>query len=83
MSLLHILPRNQKALHNLLSILLVILSANILSSCSKDLIYFPKSVQEEVDKTLDNGYDGTQYTQNLLFEITVFTHLALEKRSKV
>jgi len=30
----------------------------ILSSCSKDLIYFPKSVQEEVEKTLDNGYDG-------------------------
>ena len=29
-----------------------------LSSCSKDLIYFPKSIQEEVDKTLDNGYDG-------------------------
>lgn len=30
----------------------------ILSSCSKDLIYFPKSIQEEVEKTLDNGYDG-------------------------
>ncbi len=29
----------------------------VLSSCSKDLIYFPKSVQEEVEKTLDNGYD--------------------------
>jgi CubicO group peptidase (beta-lactamase class C family) len=58
MTLLHILPRSQKALHGLLKLLLVILSANILSSCSKDLIYFPKSVQEEVDKTLDNGYDG-------------------------
>ena len=32
--------------------------AVILSSCSKDLIYFPKSIQEEVEKTLDNGYDG-------------------------
>lgn len=30
----------------------------VLTSCSKDLIYFPKSVQEEVEKTLDNGYDG-------------------------
>lgn len=32
--------------------------AVILSSCSKDLIYFPKSIQEEVEKTLDNGYEG-------------------------
>ncbi len=28
------------------------------TSCSKDLIYFPKSIGEEVEKTLDNGYDG-------------------------
>lgn len=32
--------------------------AVILSSCSRDLIYFPKSIQEEVEKTLDNGYEG-------------------------
>lgn len=30
----------------------------ISTGCTKDLLYFPKSVQEEVDKTLDNGYDG-------------------------
>lgn len=29
-----------------------------LTSCSKDQIYFPKSVQEEVDKAIENGYDG-------------------------
>jgi D-alanyl-D-alanine carboxypeptidase len=58
MPLFHLLLRNQKALHGLLRILLVIIGTNFLSSCSKDLIYFPKSVQEEVDKTLDNGYDG-------------------------
>ena len=38
-------------------LILVSLTA-LLSSCSKDLIYFPKSVQEEVEKTLENGYDG-------------------------
>jgi D-alanyl-D-alanine carboxypeptidase len=29
-----------------------------LTACSKDLIYFPASVQEEVEKTLEDGYDG-------------------------
>jgi D-alanyl-D-alanine carboxypeptidase len=38
-----------------LSLLLLML---VLNSCSRDLIYFPKSIQEEVEKTLDNGYDG-------------------------
>ncbi len=36
----------------------------VLNSCSKDLIYFPKSVQEEVEKTLDNGYDGIMVCVN-------------------
>lgn len=38
-----------------LSLLLLML---VLNSCSRDLIYFPKTVQEEVEKTLDNGFDG-------------------------
>ena len=44
----------------------------ILSSCSKDLIYFPKSVQEEVEKTLDNGYDGIVVCVNLDSQIKLY-----------
>lgn len=29
-----------------------------LSSCSRDLIYFPGTVEEEVQKSLDQGFDG-------------------------
>lgn len=38
--------------------LILVSFAVILPSCSKDLIYFPKSIQEEVEKTLENDYDG-------------------------
>tara|TARA_R110002050_G_scaffold294238_4_gene451765 strand:+ start:1660 stop:2634 length:975 start_codon:yes stop_codon:yes gene_type:complete len=31
----------------------------MLTSCTKDLIYFPDSVEEEVDKIIDQGFDGT------------------------
>ncbi|MDG1656844.1 MAG: serine hydrolase [Schleiferiaceae bacterium] len=50
--------RRHKASISWIGFFLTILYAIILTSCSKDLIYFPKSVQEEVDKTLNNGYDG-------------------------
>lgn len=30
----------------------------VFTSCSRDLIYFPKTVQEEVEKALNNGYHG-------------------------
>lgn len=50
--------RRYKTSISSIGFLLTILYTGILTSCSKDLIYFPKSVQEEVDKTLDNGYDG-------------------------
>ena len=36
----------------------ILFSMLVLTSCSKDLIYFPKSIEEEVEKVLDNGYDG-------------------------
>ena len=29
-----------------------------LASCSKDLVYFPKSVQEELEKGVEGGFDG-------------------------
>ena len=50
--------RKQNVLAKAFVFLILTSFAATLSSCSKDLIYFPKSIQEEVDKTLDNGYDG-------------------------
>lgn len=41
-----------------LSYIAVIFVSIILTGCTKDLIYFPKTVQEEVEKAVDNGYDG-------------------------
>lgn len=49
---------SQKCALKTYGLLAIIFSAVVFTGCSKDLIYFPKSVQEEVDKTLDNGYDG-------------------------
>lgn len=50
--------RKQNELIKAFMLLIAASFAVILSSCSKDLIYFPKSIQEEVEKTLDNGYEG-------------------------
>ena len=50
--------RKQNVLVKAFVFLILTSFAATLSSCSQDLIYFPKSIQEEVDKTLDNGYDG-------------------------
>lgn len=58
MKTLPIMHRKQNVLAKAFVFLILTSFAATLSSCSKDLIYFPKSIQEEVDKTLDNGYDG-------------------------
>jgi CubicO group peptidase (beta-lactamase class C family) len=36
-----------------------ILSLVVLVGCTKDLIYFPGTIQKEVDKAIDRGFDGT------------------------
>jgi D-alanyl-D-alanine carboxypeptidase len=39
-------------------ILCITLVGTIFTGCTKDLIYFPGSVQEEVDKAVESGLDG-------------------------
>jgi D-alanyl-D-alanine carboxypeptidase len=38
--------------------ILALLCVFALASCSKDLIYFPGTVQEEVEKAVEGGFDG-------------------------
>ena len=47
-----------KGIPKAFGIVLLVYGAVLLTSCTKDLIYFPKSVAEEVEKTLNNGYNG-------------------------
>lgn len=37
----------------------IILLLLVLSGCTKDLIYFPSTIEEEVDKVIELGFDGT------------------------
>lgn len=45
--------------------ILIALSVLLLSSCAKDLIYLPGSIQEEVDKAVEGHYDGMILNVNL------------------
>jgi len=36
----------------------IIFSCLVITGCTKDLIYFPGTVQNEVDKAIDHGFDG-------------------------
>ncbi|MCB0838050.1 MAG: beta-lactamase family protein, partial [Bacteroidetes bacterium] len=40
------------------SIVVIIITLIFLTGCSRDIIYFPGTVQEEVDKMIDRGFDG-------------------------
>jgi D-alanyl-D-alanine carboxypeptidase len=37
----------------------IILSLVLFSGCAKELIFFPGTIQEEVDKSIERGFDGT------------------------
>lgn len=54
----HFAFKHSKACPKAFRLALLIIATAFLTSCSKDLIYFPKSVAEEVEKALDQGYDG-------------------------
>lgn len=37
----------------------VILSLVVMAGCTKDLFFFPDTIQKEVDRAIDRGFDGT------------------------
>lgn len=53
---------NMKSQPNIIRVrkiaIIIVLALGFLTSCTKDLIYFPGSVTEEVEKALGQGYDG-------------------------
>lgn len=53
--------------------IVIALALIFLTSCTKDLIYFPGTVTEEVEKALEQGYDGIIVCVNTLGEVSLYS----------
>ena len=52
------MAKTNKLLNVRSSLTTMIILLLILSACTRDLIYFPKSIQEELEKAVEGVYEG-------------------------